>query len=159
MGHEVPRRSGKQPLRIANILLWSYRESDMLPARTYSVTINHEWQTLYEKIWRPEFFPRWASGLAESDLRNDGDHWLADGPDGPVRIRFTPHNLYGVMDHYVDIGEGTEIYVPLRVLQNGSGAEVMLTLFRQPSMDDERFASDIKWVNRDLKALKNLIEG
>ena len=39
------------------------------------------------------------------------------------------------------------------------GAEVMLTLFRQPGMDDERFAADIRWVNRDLKALKRLIEG
>ena len=131
----------------------------MLPTRTFSVTIDQEWQTLYEKIWRPEFFPRWASGLAKSDLRNNGDHRLANGPDGPVRIRFTPHNPHGVMDHYVDIGEDMEIYVPLRVIQNGSGAEVMLTLFRQSAMDDERFAADIKWVNRDLKALKSLIEG
>ena len=131
----------------------------MLPARTYSVTIDHDWEALYETIWRPEFFPKWASGLAESGLRKEGEHWLADGPEGPIRIRFTPHNPYGVMDHHVDPGDGTEVYVPLRVVENGAGAEVMLTLFRQPNMDEERFAADIKWVNRDLKALKSLIEG
>ena len=130
----------------------------MLPARTYSVTVNMEWQALYEMIWRPEFFPRWASGLAESDLRQDGDRWLADGPQGPIRIGFTPHNPYGVMDHHVDLDDGVKVYVPLRVVANGSGAEVMLTLFRQPGMDDERFAADIKWVNRDLRSLKNLVE-
>ena len=131
----------------------------MLPARTYSVTINRDWRALYEMIWLPEFFPKWASGLAESDLRDAGDgSWPADGAEGPVRIRFTGHNEFGVMDHHVDLGNGEDVHVPLRVIPNGEGAEVMLTLFRQPSMDDERFAADIKWVNRDLKALKSLVE-
>ena len=131
----------------------------MLPARSFSVSINLDWQALYERIWRPEVFPTWAAGLAESDLRAEADHWLADGPDGPIRIRFTPHNAFGVMDHFVDTGEGADVHVPLRVVANGAGAEVILTLYRQPDMTDERFAADIKLVNRDLKALKHLIEG
>lgn len=49
------------------------------------------------------------------------------------------------------------VHVPLRVIQNGDGAEVMRTLFRQPGMDDERFAA-AKWINRDLKVLKALVE-
>jgi hypothetical protein len=130
----------------------------MMSARTYSISIGHEWRALYERIWRPDFFAKWASGLAESDLRKDGDQWLADGPEGPIRIRFTPYNSYGVMDHFVDTAQGPTVYVPLRVVQNGDGAEVMLTLFRQPEMDDQRFAADAKWVNRDLRSLKTLIE-
>ncbi|WEK43885.1 MAG: polyketide cyclase [Candidatus Sphingomonas colombiensis] len=129
----------------------------MLPARTFSVSINHEWQALYERIWRPEFFPKWASGLAQSNLRQEHEIWLADGPEGPIRIRFTPHNTFGVMDHWVEIGDGTEVHVPLRIVANGDGAEVMLTLFRQPDMDDEKFAADARWVNRDLKTLKALV--
>jgi hypothetical protein len=131
----------------------------MLPARTYSISINREWQALYEAIWRPEVFPKWASGLAESDLRQEGDQWFADGPEGSITIRLTPQNDYGVMDHFVDTGDGKEIHVPLRVIQNGDGAEVMLTLFRQPDMDDEMFARDAKWITRDLRALKNFITG
>ena len=46
----------------------------------------------------------------------------------------------------------------MRIIQNGDGAEVMLTLFRQPDMDDERFSADTKWVVRDLKRLKELSE-
>ena len=126
----------------------------MLPARTYSISIDRDWQALYDRIWRPEIFPKWASGLAESNLREEGDRWLTDGPEGSVAIRFTPHNAFGVMDHYVDTGNGTEIHVPLRVIANGHGAEVMLTLFRQPGMDDEMFARDVKWITRDLRALK-----
>jgi hypothetical protein len=126
----------------------------MLPARTYSISIARDWRELYETIWRPEYFALWASGLSDSALRQDGEEWRADGPDGPIRIRFTAHNEHGVMDHVVDAGTPQEIHVPLRVVQNGDGAEVMLTLYRQPGMTDEKFAADAKWINRDLQALK-----
>jgi hypothetical protein len=132
-------------------------ERTMLPARTYSVSINRDWRALYEQIWRPEFFTRWASGLTQSDLVPDGDAWLADGPEGPIRVHFTPHNPYGVMDHSVASGEGRVIHIPLRVIQNGDGSEVMLTLFRQPGTSDEQFSADAKWIVRDLRALKELV--
>lgn len=127
----------------------------MLASRTYSISIDRDWQALYEAVWRPEIFPKWASGLTESNLRQDGDGWLADGPDGPVRICFSPHNAYGVMDHVVETGDGRAVHVPLRIIANGDGAEVMLTLFRQPGMSDEDFARDAKWITRDLRALRD----
>src|SRR3546814_21067911 len=105
----------------------------MLPASTYSRSIDREWRSLYDLIWRPEFFPRWASGLSKAGLRQDGDGWLAEGTEGPIRIRFTPHNDYGVMDHVVETGDGNEVHVPMRVVRNGHGAEVLLTLYRQRS--------------------------
>ena len=130
-----------------------------LTARTFSVSIRCDWQALYEQIWRPEMFARWAAGLADSALRQDGDRWVAAGSEGPVALRFTPHNPFGVMDHWVDQGSaGGEIYVPLRVVANGTGAEVLLTLYRQPGMTDEHFAADIKLINRDLRSLKALVE-
>lgn len=45
-----------------------------------------------------------GAGLTESDLRQGGTGWPADGPDGTITIRFTPHNVYGVMDHFVGTG-------------------------------------------------------
>lgn len=59
------------------------------------------------------------------------------------------------MDHFVETGDGREVHVPLRVIENGDGAEVMLTLFRQPGMNDEDFARDAKWITRDLRALRD----
>jgi hypothetical protein len=61
------------------------------------------------------------------------------------------------MDHTVSSGDGTAIYVPLRVVRNGDGAEVLLTLFRVPGMTDDKFAADEDWVRRDLLALKALV--
>lgn len=129
----------------------------MLESRTISITIDRPWRELYDAIWHPEAFPRWASGLSKSSLEKEGDHWMADGPEGRVKIRFTDHNAFGVMDHYVDTGAGPEIYVPLRIIANGDGAEVLLTLFRQPGVSDEQFATDAEWVSRDLAALRALM--
>ncbi len=129
----------------------------MLQAKTISISIDRNCTEIYEAVWRPEDFPKWASGLSRSSLVQDGDAWKADGPEGPIRIRFTGHNAFGVMDHSIDAGIGAEIYVPLRIVPNGEGAEVLFTLFRQPRMSDAKFAADAEWVRRDLLALKALV--
>jgi hypothetical protein len=129
----------------------------MLASRNISISIARNWKDVYAAIWRPEDFPKWASGLSSAQLTTAGETWKGQGPEGPITIRFTPHNQFGVMDHYVDTGTAPEIYVPLRVIENGGGAEVQLTLFRQPGMSMEQFEADAEMVGRDLQALKELL--
>jgi hypothetical protein len=128
----------------------------MYHSRTISISIDQNWQDIYEAYWRPQDFPKWASGLSRSVLTYDGVRWHAEGPEGTVSIRFTGHNQFGVMDHYVSVNDGPEIYVPLRVIQNGDGAEVQLTLFQQAGMSDAKFLADAEWVEQDLLTLKLL---
>ncbi|WP_426029950.1 SRPBCC family protein [Caulobacter sp. DWP3-1-3b2] len=105
----------------------------------------------------PETFPKWTAGLG-ADLTRDGDRWIAHGPDGDVHVRFSPENPYGVLDHWVTLPDGSELSIPLRVVANGDGAEVTLTLFRAPGMDDAAFARDQGLVAKDLATLKALME-
>ena len=128
----------------------------MFEARSLNVYIRRPWREVYEALWRPQDFPRWASGLSGSSLEKHRDHWRAKGPEGPIRIRFTDHSLFGIMDHFVDVGTGEEIYMPMRIVANGAGAEALLTLFRQPDMAAEKFEADAEWVLRDLRALRDL---
>jgi hypothetical protein len=130
----------------------------MLEAKTIGISIGRNWRELYELIWKPEDFPKWASGLSNSSLQRQGDAWAAQGPDGPIKITFSAHNELGVMDHWVDVGGAQIVYVPLRIVPNENGAEVLLTLFRQPNMSDAKFAADQDWIRRDLLALKALAE-
>jgi hypothetical protein len=132
--------------------------SSKLTSTTLSVTIDRDWRELYDQFWRPEEFPRWASGLSDASLKYVDGEWRANGPGGPITIIFTSHNAYGIMDHWARLDPRRTIYIPLRVIENGDGAEVMLTLFRQPGMTDEKFAEDADWVRRDLKRLKALAE-
>ena len=111
----------------------------MLESRTIGVSIQKEWRAVYEFARRPENFARWASGAAGS-LRREGDDWVADGPDGRAILRFAERNDLGVLDHWVILASGVEIYMPVRAVPNGSGCEVTVTLFRQPGMSDDVFA-------------------
>jgi uncharacterized protein YndB with AHSA1/START domain len=106
----------------------------------------------------PRNMPRWAAGLARSEIRRDGDEWIADAPFGQVRVRFVEPNAFGVMDHDVTLESGLTIHNPMRIVPNGEGSEFVFTLIRQPGVSDEQFAQDKAAVEHDLKTLKGVLE-
>jgi hypothetical protein len=131
----------------------------MFESRHISIRIEKSAAEVYAFAHAPESFPQWAAGLG-AGLTRDGGRWIAHGPEGDVQVRFSPENAYGVLDHWVTLADGTELYIPLRVVANGQGAEVILTLYRPPRMfDDAAFARDAAAVGRDLAKLKALLEG
>jgi len=127
------------------------------PSRNLSVSINRDAKDVYNFVSVPENFLRWASGLGKS-LKKVNVEWVAETPEGPVKVRFTERNEFGVLDHWVCPKPGLRIYIPMRVIPNGSGCELIFTLFRLPAMSDEKFSADAEWVMRDLTSLKNLLE-
>jgi hypothetical protein len=122
-----------------------------------SVSIACPLPRAYGFLRMPENFAKWASGLGKS-LERSGDEWITQTPQGPATVRFTPGNEFGVVDHVVIPPTGAPVYVPMRVVANGEGCEVMLTLFRTPGMSDETFERDAAWVQRDLETLKAVLE-
>ena len=105
------------------------------------MTIDRPAGDVYAFVSDPKNLPAWASGLSAA-----------------VKVRFVERNPFGVLDHYVRVDSGQEVYMPMRVFPNGEGAEVLITVFRQPGVSDEKFAEDTHWVRRDLEALKTLLE-
>jgi hypothetical protein len=126
-------------------------------SKTISVSINRPADAVYNFVSVPENLSKWASGLGKSLTKMNGE-WIAETPQGPMKVRFTERNSYGVLDHYVIPESGPEIYIPMRVVSNGDGSEIIFTLFRLPGMSDEKSAEDADWVRRDLNALKTLLE-
>ncbi|HSD97418.1 MAG TPA: hypothetical protein VLB06_09790 [Sulfuricaulis sp.] len=125
--------------------------------RNLSVSINRRPHEVYDFASAPENFPKWATGAGKSIKKVNGE-WIVETPQGPMKVRFTERNDFGVLDHYVIPGPGTELYIPMRVIANGTGSEMIFTLFRLPDMSDEKYAADAEWVMRDLNALKKLLE-
>lgn len=129
----------------------------MVAAKVICIYINRPWERVAAFLADPLTMNHWASGLGRS-LRHDHGRWRAKGPAGSVFIRFSPPNAFGVADHWVDMADGVEVYVPLRVMAHGQGCDVQLTLQRPSGMSDEQYATDVDWVGRDLAMLKALLE-
>ena len=126
-----------------------------LKARTLAVSIGCAPGQVYDFVSDPRNLPRWSFF---GSVTKFGDQWVVDTSDGPVGFRFVEANELGVLDHYVKLGSGVEIYVPMRVISNGEGSEVLFTLFQAPDMSDEAFPEDAKQVERDLATLKVVLE-
>ena len=130
----------------------------MHSVRHISIYIHRTPEAVYAFAANPLNLPLWAEGLARSEIRRDGDAWIAQAPFGQVRIRFAPANPFGVMDHDVELDSGLVVHNPMRVLPHGEGSEFVFSLFRQPDMTDEAFAADARAVETDLLRLKALLE-
>jgi hypothetical protein len=102
--------------------------------------------------------PTWAHAFCRS-VRRDGAEWIVETPDGPVRLRFVTWNQWGVLDHVVTLPSGEKIVNPMRVVPNGTGTEVLFTVFQRAGMSDAQFYEDASQVHRDLHALKRMLEG
>ncbi len=124
-----------------------------------SVSIARSPAEVYEFAADARNLPRWAAGLARSEVRQDGDGWVADAPFGMVRVKFAPRNALGVMDHDVTLESGVTVHNPMRVVAHGDGSEFIFTLIRQPGVTDEQFAQDKAAVEKDLRTLKGVLEG
>lgn len=105
------------------------------------MTIERPAREVYDFVSDPKNLPIWASGLSAAR-----------------KVRFVERNNWGVLDHFVSVEPGHEVYVPMRVFPNGSASEVLLTIFRPPGTSEEKFAEDTRWVRNDLESLKDVME-
>lgn len=131
-----------------------------LPAQTLSITVLRPADDVYAFLSAPANFASWAEGfgsrLKETDTPGTWRFIMANGKNATAK--FTAPNPFRIADHYVYPGNGQEVYVPMRVLDNGSDSEVLFTLFRQPDMTDQMLANDKAAVLRDLGNLKKVLE-
>ncbi|KXP14557.1 polyketide cyclase [Tsukamurella pseudospumae] len=124
-------------------------------SRHISVVIGRPAADVYAFAREPENLAAWAAGLA-TGVRRDGDDLLTDSPMGEVRVRFTPDNPFGVLDHDVTLPDGTVVNNPLRVLTHPDGAEVLFTV-RRLGASDADFDRDCAMVQADLNHLRDLL--
>ena len=128
-------------------------------SRHLDIVIERPWRAVYEFASDPRNLPRWAAGLAGSEVQREVSQWSMNSPMGRVLVSFVPENVYGVMDHTVTLPDGESVLNPLRVmpLEDESRCEVVFTL-RRGTMSDAEFAQDAAAVAEDLATLKELCE-
>jgi hypothetical protein len=129
----------------------------MNKSKTMSTSIKSDPKTVYDFVSNLENLPRWAPSTFPSIKEVNGE-WVVETPNGRNKVMITEKNNFGILDHHVKLTSGVEVYVPMRVVKNGNGSEVLLTVFQAPEMTDDGYAKDIQTVEKDLNHLKTLIE-
>ena len=129
-----------------------------MKSRTVSVFVKCPPSDVYGFVADPRNLPEWATTFCRS-VRPSGNAWMLDTPLGEVGFRFVERNPFGVLDHVVTLASGQKTLNPMRVLPNGDGCEVIFTLFQAPEMSDLQFVEDVAMVERDLRMLKQVLEG
>ena len=112
---------------------------------------------VYAYVVNPANLPNWATGLSGSIEQRDG-RWFAESPMGDIEVRFVPENLYFVLDHEVRLSDGTTFNNPMRVIDHGTGCEVVFTLLRRSDQSDGDYEADATTIRTDLAILKELLE-
>ncbi|PYI52499.1 polyketide cyclase [Paenibacillus flagellatus] len=130
----------------------------VLQALTVTVTIARPPQEVYDYAREERNFAAWTTSFSRS-IRQEDDWWIVETDEDPVYIRFVPRNDYGILDHEARVGDGSIVWNRMRVVPNGSGSEVLFTLFRQPDVSEAKFAEDAGMVRRDLETLRRVLEG
>ncbi len=128
----------------------------MYSVKHISISINKGADAVYQFAANPENFPQWIAFM--KSVQKEGDAWAAKTDLGDIHIHMTAPNSLGVIDHVVTTATGDTVTNLLRVVPNGSGSEVIFTLFRLPGKTDEAFAKDAQSVETDLQTLKKIME-
>lgn len=129
----------------------------MMKSRTVSVSIAASPIDVYVFVSNPKNLPKWAPAFCQSVSQVNGK-WVVQTPNGPMEVEFVEKNAFGVLDHTVTLQSGLKILNPMRVIANGSGSELIFTLFQTPEVSDKKFAEDAVLVEKDLNTLKKVIE-
>jgi uncharacterized protein YndB with AHSA1/START domain len=120
--------------------------------------IERPWRTVYEYVSDPRNLPRWAAGLAGSEVQREVSQWSMSSPMGRVLVSFVPDNELGVVDHTVTLPTGESVLNPLRVLPlTEDSCEVVFTL-RRRGMTEAELDEDAAAVRADLEQLKAICE-
>ena len=129
----------------------------MNPSHTLSVSIARKPPDIARFVADPRNLPQWAGAFCKS-VRPDGERWIVQTDEGEFGLRFMAAVEHGIVDHVVEIAEDVQVHVPMRVVPNGEGSEVLFTLFRLPAMTEFRWQRDLDMVNADLQRLKAVME-
>ena len=129
----------------------------MNPSVTLSISIAGKPVEIAAYVADASNMPHWAGGFCKS-VRKDGEDWLVETGEGEVGLKFLGPTSAGILDHVVTIAPDVQVYVPMRVVPNEEGSEVLFTLFQPPAMTEFRLQQDMALVKADLQRLKQVIE-
>lgn len=130
---------------------------------TVRITIDAPFDQVTADLADPSTHPEWGTEFFSGSARpgNDGDLVVTvPRMGGDVRYRVDADPEAGRIDLYL-APEGTRFGppLPIRVIPNGDGVDVLFTLARFPGQSEQDFQEGLASMERELENLKARHEG
>lgn len=135
----------------------------MQSIETISVVIERPYAVVYKFLADPRNLPKWIDVLGPAYRPAAPMEWVFDKPSfhpGPIRVRFTEHNAYGVLDIRAYAGDEQIFWAPARAIDLGTSTAVTFGLVTDADFGQREAwkTSERQWVEADLLTLKTLLE-
>jgi hypothetical protein len=122
-------------------------------SETRTIAIGTPPADVHAFISNPDNFPRWAPGFA-SAVRRDGEQWIVTSAQGDAAIVMAADRDAGTVDVLRAHDRTRGAF--LRVLPNGTGSEILFTLFFAPERPVEAVAAQMRVVEDELDTIRRL---
>lgn len=129
-----------------------------LETTTLSVTIDAPFERVVADLADPTAHPEWATeffaGPAQRVSATEAEVTVPM-MGGPARLRVDADPAHGVVDvALAPAGGGYGPPIPVRVIRNGDGVDVLWTLARTPGIPDAAWEQGVAAMRRELEALR-----
>ena len=124
---------------------------------TKTISIDAPVRKVFDFLANLENWQDWAIATIEKIQLYDGEWWEAATPVGSALLRLRPNATFGTLDHDFDADDASWT-VPARVVPNGTGSEVMITLMQPRGTSLADFEEQLALVGGELEHLKRLME-
>jgi hypothetical protein len=121
-------------------------------AQTRSIAIDATPSSVHEFMSAPGNIPRWAPKFA-TEVHRDGERWIATSARGDAEIVVDSHPSARTVDILSAADRTRGAFA--RVLPNGSGCEVLFTLFFAADASAEAIATQMTIVDEELAAISH----
>lgn len=111
---------------------------------------------VYEFLCAPENISQWSRDL-NGPVEQVENGWIFDSSQGPVKVCFSLRNEFGVLDYSLTFTSGEVYQLPMRVLPNGCGSELVMTIWIADGTSHQDFLRYKQMVKEDLIAIKDFI--
>lgn len=120
------------------------------------VDINATFEKVFAFMSEPMNWPRYAIVNMRSVTPGQDGWYNTVTKFGEGQLKVFPMKEHGIFDHTWKDAQASWT-VPARVVKNGSGATVLMTLFQPPVMTDAQFDAAMKDMDIEMNELKGIL--
>jgi Polyketide cyclase / dehydrase and lipid transport len=124
---------------------------------SYSVSIGAPPDQVWRILAQVESWPQFSPFAVAVERTAHGEYTITS-PQGEVGLscRFDADRL--LLDHVVRLGDGTEVFIPYRVVPNQRGSELVMTNVKSPGDSMDEYEEQLRWMREELDGARRFVE-